>query len=457
MNPRQVISILLGHYKNVLLLFIVTVAATLVVSLLRPTQYTASASLLVDVRASDPLAAMIMPSSLATQVELINSDRVARRVVKLLKLDQDPSVKEPWLEATEGKGELEDWLAGQLQENLKVTPFRDKNIITIEFWDADPHFAADVANTYAQAYIDTVIELKVEPAKQYARWFEEQAAAQRQNLDKARARLSEYQRSKGIVEKDERMDYETARLRELSTQLTTVQAQTSDSRSKQSSGADTLPEIMDNPLISGLKADIARREATLQEAALNLGRNHPQYQRLESEIASLKQRLEVETQHITRSYSTASTVGQRKEAELRAAIEQQKNKLLALRNKRDELEVLQRDVDTATRAYETIANRYNQISLESLATRTNVLMLAPAVAPLDPSSPRPLRKILVIAIVLGMFLGGGAAFGLEMLDRRIRSADDLAEMLRLPVLGVITRVKPQAALPYSGSAQRLLR
>jgi chain length determinant protein EpsF len=457
MNPRQVISILLGHYKNVLLLFIVTVAATLVVSLWQPIKYTASASVLVDVRASDPLAAMIMPSSLATQVELINSDRVARRVVKLLKLDQDQPVKQRWLEATEGKGELEDWLARLLQKNLKVTPFRDKNIITIEFQGADPDFAADVANTYAQAYMDTVIELKVEPAKQYARWFEEQAAALRQNLDKARAQLSEYQRRKGIVEKDERLDYETARLRELSTQLTTVQAQTSDSRSKQKSGADTLPEIMDNPLISGLKTDIARREATLQETALNLGRNHPQYQRLESEIASLKQRLEAETQQITRSYSTASTVGQSKEAELRAAIEQQKNKLLALRNKRDELDVLQRDVDTATRAYENVANRYNQISLESQATRTNVLMLAPAVAPLDPSSPMPLHKTLVIAIVLGMVLGGGAAFGLERLDRRIRSADDLAEMLQLPVLGVIQRAKPQAALPYSGGARARLR
>src|SRR6185503_18452292 len=145
----------------------------------------------------------------------------------------------------------------------------------------------------------------------------------------------------------------------------------------------------------------------------------------------------------------ASTVGQSNESVLKAAIEAQKQKLLALKNQRNELDVLQRDVDAATRAYDAVSTRFNQTSLESQATtQTNVSVLNPAVKPLAPSSPKPLPVMLLISIALGVMVSGGVAFLLEMLDRRIRSTDDLGEMLQLPVLGVIERVTAQSRLPF---------
>lgn len=461
MNLHQFLLILRAHYKIALFAMVVTVSVTLAVSVLLPSQYTATTTVVLDVKSPDPIAgimlpAMMLPGYMSTQVDIINSDRVALKVVNILKLDQSPALIENWKEATEGKGRLDVWLANVLHRKLKIKPSRESSVMTIDYTAADPHLAAAIANAFVQAYIDTTIELKVEPAKQYSLWFGEQGKALRDNLEEAQARLSKYQQKYGIIASDERLDGETARLRELSTQLTTVQAQTSDSRSKQKSGADTLPEIMENALITGLKTDIARREATLQETALNLGRNHPQYQRLESELASLKQRLEAETQQITRSYSTASTVGQSKEAELRAAIEQQKNRLLSFRNKRDELAVLMRDVDAAQKAYDAVSQRRNQTSLESQSTQTNVAVLTPASPPITPSSPKIVLNTLV-AIILGTMLGIGAALGIEWSDRRICSAEDLFEMLQIPVLGVIKRAKPQAALPYSGSARPRLR
>jgi len=461
MNLYQFLIILRARYKIALIALVVTVVVTLAVSLWLPRQYTATATVVLDVKSPDPIAGMIlspllMPGYMATQVKIIDSARVALNVVKILELDQSPALIENWKEVTEGKGKLDVWLANVLHKKLKIKPSRESSVITIDYTAADPQTAAAIANAFVQAYIDTTIELKVEPAKQYSLWFGEQGKALRDNLEEAQARLSKYQQKYGIIASDERLDGETARLRELSTQLTTVQAQTSDSRSKHKSGADTLPEIMENALITGLKTDIARREATLQETALNLGKNHPQYQRLESELASLKQRLEAETQQITLSYSTASTVGQSKEAELRAAIEQQKNKLLSSRNKRDELAVLMRDVDAAQKAYDAVSQSRSQASLESQSTQTNVAVLTPAAEPIEPSFPKlPLN--IALSVFLGTFLGVGIAFLLEFIDRRIRSAEDLFEMLQMPVLGVIKRAKPQAALPYSGSARPRLR
>ncbi|HWP86428.1 MAG TPA: chain length determinant protein EpsF, partial [Burkholderiales bacterium] len=62
-------------------------------------------------------------------------------------------------------------------------------------------------------------------------------------------------------------------------------------------------------------------------------------------------------------------------------------------------------------------------------------------APLEPSFPKPLGKTMLMAIAAGILLGVGAAFLLEMLDRRIRTTDDLVDVLKLPVLGVIARAR----------------
>ena len=445
MNLQQFLLILRARYKLVLLVLLGTVTATLGVSLVLPKQYTATTSVVIDVKSPDPVIGMMLPGMaapgyMATQTDIIQSDRVAQKVVKLLKLDANPTVRQQWMEATKGKGKLEVWLADVLQTKLDVKPARESNVISISYKAVDPGFAAAVANAFTQAYIETNVELKVEPARQYAKWFGEQGKSLRDNLEKAQAKLSAYQQEHGIVAIDERLDNETAKLNELSTQLTVVQGQTSDAQSKQRSGAasDTLPEVVQNPTIGALKVDLARQEAKLQELAGNLGRNHPQYQRAESEIATLKRKLEVETRHITSGFSTSRAVGRDKEAELKAAIEAQKKKLLELKHHRDEVAVLMRDVDAAHKAYEAVSQRFNQTSLESQSTQTNVSVLTPAAEPTEPSFPKPLLNTLV-SVFVGTLLGVGAALVLEMFDQRIRSVDDLGGMLQLPILGVIEK------------------
>jgi chain length determinant protein EpsF len=457
MNLHQFLLILLARYKAALFTMLAVVVIAQAVNFLQEKQYTATTSLVVDIRSPDPVAAMLLPLNIATQVEIISSDRVAQKVVKNLKLDESPTVKEQWLESTQGKGRLEVWLADLLRRKLTVQPSRDSTIVSIAFTSADPVFAATVANAFAQAYIDATIELKVEPARQYARWFGEQGKVLRENLEKAQARISAFQQEKGIVANDERLDTETARLNELSQQLTAVQGQMTVAQSRQRSGknADTLPEVMQNSLITGLKIEIARQEAKLQEIALNLGKNHPQYQRMESEIAALKQQVEAETRHITRSYATTRIVGKDTETELIAAIAAQKKKLLELKTVRDQLAVLQRDVDAAQGAYDAVNRRLNQTTLESQVTQANVSVLTPAAEPIEPLTSKLFRNPW-ITILLGAVVGIGVSIMLEMLDKRVRSVHDLTEMLQLPVLGVIGNSRKQGRLSFTRRSTALV-
>ena len=449
MTPQQFLLILRARYKVALIVFILTVAATAAVSLLLPKQYTASAAVLVDVKSPDPVTGMMLqgmmaPGYMATQIDIINSDRVAKVVVTSLGMDKSDIIRAQWREATQGSGQLTDWLANLLQRSLEVKPSRDSNVININYTGADPEFAAAVANGFAKAYMDVNLDLRLAPARQFASFFEEQTKAAREKLEQAQAALSTYQQTNGITSADERVDFETAKLNETSSQLTGVQGQTTDSQSKRSSGkADTVAEVMQSPLVNNLKADIARLEAKLTESNVNLGKNHPQTQRTEAELAALRSQLEAEIRKVTSSIETSYQVGKQREQQLKGALASQKARVLMLNKQRDELNVLRRDIETAQRAYEVVAQRASQTNVESQANQTNIALLNPASPPADPSKPRVVLNILV-SIFVGTMLGLGVAMALELLNRRVRSADDLAEALGLPLLGSIAHVGARA-------------
>jgi polysaccharide biosynthesis transport protein len=456
MTFQQFILILRARYKVALLVLFVTVATATAVSLLLPKQYTAGAAVVVDVKSPDPvsglmLQGMMAPGYMATQVDIINSDRVAKAVVKLTKLDESPVVKQQWIDATEGKGQLNDWLATLLQKNLDVKPSRESNVININYTGADPDFAAAVANAFAQAYINVNLDLRVAPAREYAAFFEEQTKSARERMEVTQKALSDYQQANGITSTDERLDFETAKLNETSSQLTSVQGLTTDSSSKRQSGsAATVAEVMQSPLINGLKGDIARLESKLNESNVNLGKNHPQTISAEAELSALKNQLAAETRKITASIETTYQVSKQREQQLRSAVAAQKTRVLELNRQRDELNVLRRDIESAQRAFEVLSQRASQTNIESQTNQTNVAVLNPAVAPPDPSKPRVLLNILV-SIFLGTLLGVGLALMLELLNRRVRSADDLIDALGLPVLGSVSAATGMLARATTGA------
>lgn len=442
MTLHQFFLILRARYRVVLLVLALALTAALAASLLMPRKYTAQTSLLVDVRTPDPVAGagmsgVIAPSYMATQVDIIGGDLVAQRVVKILKLDEDGETKAAWQKATEGRGSLDSWIAKELQSGLQVQPARESNVINITYKGGNADNVAQVVNAFAQAYLDTNLSLKTEPARLYATWFDDQSKVSRAKLEDAQARLSDYQQKAGIVSSDERVDYETTKLAQISTQLTAVQGETTDSQSKRNARGDTVAEVMQSTLINGLKADIARLEARVSENNVNLGVNHPSRQRAEAELASLRGRLASESNRISASIETAYKVGKDRERELQASVNAQKTRVLALNKQRDELNVYRRDVEAAQRAYETVSQSASQTRLQSLTNQTNVVRLNTALAPIDPSSPKlPLN--LLIAAFVGTLLGVGYAMVLELMNRRVRSSEDLMQMLDLPVLARIS-------------------
>jgi chain length determinant protein EpsF len=337
----------------------------------------------------------------------------------------------------EGKrGTMEQFLSEALLRSLEAHPSRESNVISIQFTGIDPVFAAAVANAFARAYVDTSVELLADPARSSARWFDERVRQLRDSVETAQNKLSAYQQEHQVMATDERVDVETARLNELNAQLTAIQGQRAESASRERQALGQMgssPDVLQNPVIQGLRSDIARADAKLKELGGALGPNHPQLQRSKVELDALNAKLNSEIQRVAESVSSSNSVNEERESDIHAALVAQKKRVLDLRSQRDELTVLQKDLESAQHAYDLAAQRLSQTTLESQAQQTNIQVLSEALPPMQKSSPHT-RLNLIIASFFGAILSIGAALTREFSDRRLRSADDAVRVFGLPVL-----------------------
>lgn len=454
MNLSQFLSILRARWWVGVIIFAITVATTLVVSLLLPQKFTATATLLVDVKTPDPIAGMLfpamgMPSYMATQADIMQSDRVTMRVIRTLKLNENPQIRQQWMDSTDGKGSFEGWLTDALVKDLNVKPSRESNVINVTYTARDPAFASAMANAYVQAFLDTSVELRVDPARQYSTFFDSRGKELRDAVEKAQARLSTFLRDNNLVANDERLDVETQRLNELSSQLVMTQSAAADARNRmaqaKSSSGDKMQEVLNSGVVSALKTDISRSEARLQELKSRYGDSHPQVIEAKANIAELRARMDAEINRVTSGVGVSNTIMQSREGDIRAALEAQRAKVLKLKALRDEAAVLQRDVEAAQRAYDGVTSRQAMTRLESHSDQTNISVLAPAVAPSEASSPKVLLNT-ALSIVVGALLGLSAALVVELIDRRVRTVADAAESFGLPLLGVLPGPAPRRGL-----------
>ena len=431
-----------------------TVLVATAVSFLLPKTYRATTSLLVEAKEEQSLSNAgpnFYPQEklgyLQTQMEIITSKRVARKVAQDLHLAENPSAREAFAKTTGGEGSIEDWLAESLLLKLKVDTSQS-SIMRITFSAADPGFAARVADAFAKAYIDTMLELRVEPTRQAAAWYDEQLKTLKANLEDAQSKLTTYLQRNGIVSTDERYDVDSARLGALSDQVVKAQEQTFqwDAKERQANrflghggAVDQLPEVLDNALIQRLKPDLLLGEAKLQQLATQYGVNHPLYQRQLSENRSLRRKIDGEARKVISGIRNSARQSRQREADLAKALAAQRARLLARKENRNEFTVLKRNVDSAEKAYDTAMQRHVVSQVESRANQTNITVLNAAVVPVKPSQPKIKLNILLSAVV-GTMLGIAIVLLLEMSDRRIRSGGDLH--LDVPLLAVLNTWRP---------------
>jgi len=423
-----------------LLIAAFAIALTLVgvlVSVLLPNVYLAQVALVADVKDTDPMTGNVVHSQaltnyLNTQADIIASRAVAMKVVEKLHLADDRSMQAAFEERAQGAGSLREWIADRLSSKLEVELARSSNVFRITYAAPDAGDAALLANAFADAFIQTTIELKMDPARRQAGWFDEQVLGLRKKLEASQEKLSDFQRENTLVTTDGRLDIETARLAGMATELVAAQTEASDARTRrdqmkralEAGRTEELPDVVKNGLVQSMKADLTRAEGKLAEAAERYGPNHPQYVAGSAEVNSLRRRMFAELQTARGSIEQTAQIADQRAAQMQAALEVQKRRILELKRASDERDVLSRDVESAQRTYDAATQRASAVRLESQLDQGTVAVLAAAMPPLDPARPRPLLNT-VAALLFGLALGVGLAVAAEWRDRRVRTAADI--------------------------------
>jgi len=441
-------------------ILMVTLLSTAAASFLMPKIYSPSTVVFVDVKSLDPVlgGAVHSPQSvrgvLATQVEIIQSERVMHAVIREMGLDKRQDIVDAWMKETGGSGDVVGWLSKAMLKSLTVTPSNEGSTLTLTYDGRNPQTATDIVNAIARQYLRATLSLRAEPAKESAEYFEKQVEAYRERVRSAQAKMSEFQQASGIVATDERLDIENQRLQELSSQLVQIQALATESRSRRAAvgrqGRESMPEVVQNPLVQTLKTELGRSEAKLQELSSSLGSNHPQYVSAQAEVAALRSRLNSEIDKVSRSIDANAAVNAQREGEIRAALEAQRSRVLQLKKDHDRLSALAREVAEAQKALEVVTQRLTQTHLESQAPRSNVSVLSPALPPAEPSRPKPVLNMVVGGFV-GLLLGMLAALSIEAFKRPVRTADDLLHAVPVPVLAVLPPSQTRRAQRLIGS------
>lgn len=440
MNLSNVIAVLRARWVPAVLVFVLVLGAIVAYTLTAPKTYTASATLVIDIK-PDPVSSMLYggatsPAMMTTQIEVIRSERVALRVVRNLKLAEVPEIRKMWERVSKGDGTIENWLVDYLLRNLDAQVARaGSNVVNVSYKGNEPVFVATLANAFVQAYLETAVELRVDPAREYTGFFGKQVDEARSALEAAQSRLSKFQQQEGIIVNDERYDVEMSRLNLLGQQLVTLQAQATES-SNRAANAGGLAEVVNSPAVAGLKSDLGRAEARLQELSSRLGDNHPQVVEARATAGELRSRLATELRSASGSVSVNARIDRAREGQVKASLDEQRAKVLRMKEVRDQGTVLARDVENAQKSYDLLLNRFNQTSLESQNRQSNASLLARATPPSAPSSPKVAAN-LMLGLVFGLAMGLGAAFALEQFDKRIRVPGDAVSALGLPVIGIM--------------------
>jgi uncharacterized protein involved in exopolysaccharide biosynthesis len=408
---RQFLLALRARFRVFALSLVAVVLAAALASALMPKSYRATVSLLVDARdeqsMGEAMRSLGLPqehmSYLQTQADILSSPKVARRVVEQLKLAENPAALAVLGVRSKANPRIEDVLVERLEHALKVETSQS-SVIRGTVSCADPRLAAAIANAFATAYIGTMLDLRVAPNREAAAWFDEQVKGLRASLEEAQGKL--------------RAD-QNARQQQLAQH------------------PERLPQVKGDAFIQQLRTDLQRGEEKLRELSTQYGVNHPVYQRQVSENLELRRSLQAELRKAVASATDPDAPVAPRSAPRQYADSSGEASPVA--------PVLQHNVESAERAYDTALQRYFSSQVDSRASQTNVTVLSPAAVPLTPYRPNiPLN--LALSVVTGLGLGCALVAWMERQDARVRSAEDLILAMQVPLLAELGSDRQRAGL-----------
>lgn len=403
-----------------------------------------------------------------TQYGLLESRTLAERIATRLRLVDNQSFyemfgaseNEPAFQQVNGRypasgRAVRQRRAGEiLLDHLAVAPARLSRLVEMRFTSPDPVFSAKVANAWAENFIETNLERKVQATSYGRNLLSRQLTQAKEKLDESQRQLVGYasaqriinlpaQGSGGGTAASERsiVADNLAALNAALSQATAdrIQAQ---ARYEQSGRAGASTEALRNQAINGLRQRRAELAADYQRLLVQFEPEYPAAKALQSQIEQLDRSITREEGRVSGSIQADFREAEGRERALQTRVEQLKNEFLDLRRRSIQYNIYQQEVDTNRALYDGLLKRFEEIGVAGGVGINNVSTVDAADVPQKPSSPRLLIN-LIVALLAGLGLGAGIALLLEQLDEAIADPAEVQRRLGLSLLGSVPRVEGQ--------------
>jgi polysaccharide biosynthesis transport protein len=412
----------------------ISLLAAVLFILLVPHRYTAATQILIDPSDLRAVGTDLTQSNQAndaalmqieSQVRVLTSDSVLRRVIKSEALDVDPEFvrQRTWFDDT-GAGGATLAALNALRRSIYVKRAERTYVIDVTVTSRDPAKAARIANGIAQAYLAEQTSTRSDSARQVSQSLSARLSELKERVRQTEDRAETFKARNNILGVNGQLVSEQ-QLSELSNQLSAAHARAAAAKARfdqvqqvQSSKdeTDAFPEAVQSQTITALRsqyAEVMRREA---EQMTSLGERHPAVIEIQAQAVRLRRMIEAEVHRIALSARSEYEGARANEEALAANLENLKGKAITTNEALVTLRELERDVLANRAIYEAFLVRARETGEQERVDTKNIRIISPADLPLRRSFPPSGMLLALGALLFGIAAGSGMVMMRELYD-----------------------------------------
>jgi polysaccharide biosynthesis transport protein len=462
-----------------------------------PSQYIAEARLLVGIREPRALDVQAIIADVSPDAERVQSEGfilqsrgVARQVIDQLHLEEDPvfnSELQPssrhyvrsmaellptgllvWLRSF-GLGfdsptpltreQRDNAMIARLLSRLDVSTLGRSHVLSIKAEAADSATAAAIANAFAHDYLEHQRGEKIETIERVDKFLMDRIGELREAVRVSDQAVEDYRRQYGLYKTGSTGSITSQQLTELNSQLLVAQSVKMQAAARLQEaqalgggrlGIESVPEVLQSPVIAMLKEQLAASERLASEKAAALGANHPAMRDARAASASISARVAAEVAKIVDGLAREARASAARYDTLLKDFDRAKGEMGVVNDKSIQLDALERDAAVNRNLLQAALNRAKKTMGSADIVQANGRIISAAVAPGYPAFP-PKNLLLILGAFGGLLIAASIAMLLERNDRTFRRAEQVEALTGMPVLSMVPQVRGRAV------AQQVLR
>jgi succinoglycan biosynthesis transport protein ExoP len=449
LSMLQIFSILRAYRLQTVIIVAVISGVSYGLIKMMPKTYTATATLMVAPEGGDPLAAnqgMATPmfNYMSTESQLMLSAEVLLPVIDKLNLTQDRNYAGGY---TGDGSNLRDWVRENLAKTVDIQlGALASQLIYVSVSARNAPLSAQIANTLSDVYLEQQRNRVTGPASERAKRYAAELAELKDKVRVAQEQVTAYRQRTGVTDTTDRSNgVEQALLGMLEGKLQDAQNLRRAAEVK-AAAEQTASSAAGSLAVQGLRGQLAAQQTQLAQLRTTYDVQHPKVLELQNQIAATERNLQEELRNVSSTNSSDLVAARQMEAKMRAAVDEQRAKMLGSNKTQGEGTKIEMELESAQAVYKRALDGYDQIMFASGTHIANISVVSAAVPPQKPAKPNK-PKLMLMGVFAGLMVGLLAPLIYEFLvNRRIRSRDDFERDFGLPVLMEFDRiVLPQGA------------